>query len=110
MESDATLRIPGEPAVQGFAHLEGARPSLRRFPSSAIALVLLARKHSNRGDDSEAIRLLQQAVYCEPDHDNAYELLAEIYSELGQRDDAQKLYKAWAISAFQRREREVRGQ
>jgi predicted TPR repeat methyltransferase len=71
------------------------RLALREAPYNADALYILGRVHSDRGDDSEAARLLQQVLFFSPRYIAAYPHLAHYYYAMRQVEDSLRLLTAW---------------
>lgn len=79
-----------------------ARQTLHCSPIDARARTILAWAHFDRGDDAEAIRLLQQAIHDDRDCDAAYEVLALIYRSAGKSEKANVVHAAWSFATFRR--------
>ena len=80
-----------------------ARRELWQAPTSAGARAVCARAHFDRGDDWEALRLLQQARYDDPNHDATHALLVDLLAHLGKHAEVSAAYTAWALSVFRKR-------
>jgi predicted TPR repeat methyltransferase len=72
------------------------RRALREMPLSPDALNLLARLRSNRGDESEAIRILKSALAVAPQNSRTYAKLVEICYYSGRLQQAIEFCQDWS--------------
>ena len=72
-----------------------ARAALRKNPTDEHGLCTLAHAVFDRGDDLEAIRLLNQVIHSKPGHFRAYYWLASMYYQLGKTTAAAQVYREW---------------
>jgi tetratricopeptide (TPR) repeat protein len=69
-----------------FPYLE----ELAQCERSEITLMLLAICHQKKGDRSEAVRLIHEAIRAAPDRADLHSYLATIYREMGKEKDAEE--------------------
>src|ERR1700730_297318 len=60
------------------------RAALRATPTDVDRLCELAEVRADRGDDTEAVRLLTQVIHYRPQYIRAYHRLALAYYQIGQ--------------------------
>ncbi len=73
-----------------------SRAALRIKPDDSDSLYVLGEVHFDRGDSFETVRLLKQAIYCNPLFYRGYRNLANVYYVLGRIRDAAQTYCKWS--------------
>jgi predicted TPR repeat methyltransferase len=71
------------------------RRALREAPNAPDALYILGRVHSDLGDEFEAARLYEQALFFSPKYVRPYRFLARYFYATGQLEKSMQLLKAW---------------
>jgi predicted TPR repeat methyltransferase len=86
-----------KPQENKFVEAEASsRAALRVQPCDPEALFALGEAQFNRGDDAEAIRLFEQAIYSKPDFFRAYSRLADIYRQKECFRSVEDTYRRWS--------------
>jgi predicted TPR repeat methyltransferase len=100
MDAKQPLLVPAYAALKAREWAEAdaiCRKVLRTQPTCAEAMAVLASVHRDRGDDIEAMSLLESALYCEPDFLRAYARLGSLYQGQERFEKAAEVYRRWTL-------------